>query len=214
MEKPTRLTEPLGQTLAAEHWEIDASIYGALADNLSNHGLLMLSIRDMPVGTRLYVRIFYANEYELDWITVEASIVSKDRHITEDWKGHKYQLQFVQISVENRLKLIDLLNDHSKLEHIPGVQDKVADGSCSREAVLAPLSDSDSTVLEPAHCKSYKDGKCLKTHAFCDICRTADEIILSEMERSAKMSRSRGSSPFTSALAKLAGNFKSAFRSR
>ena len=211
MEKPTRLTEPLG-TLPAEHWEIDASIYGALADNLSNHGLLMLSIRDMPVGTRLYVRIFYANEYELDWITAEANIISKDRHITEDWKGHKYQLQFVQMSEENRLKLKDLLNDQSKLEHIPGVQDRIADGSCSREAVLAPLSDSDSTALKPAHCKSYENGKCIKTHAFCDLCHTADEIVLSEMERSAKKSRSRGSSPFTSVLGKLAENFKSAFR--
>ena len=211
MEKPTRLTEPLG-TLPAEHWEIDASIYGALADNLSACGLLMLSIRDMPVGTRLYVRIFYANEYELDWITVEANIISKDRHITEDWKGHKYQLQFVQISEENRLKLKDLLNNHSMLEHNPGVQDRTADGSSFREAALPPFPESDSAALKPAHCKSYKDGKCLKTHAFCDLCHTADEIILSEMERSAKKSRSRGSSPFTSVLGKLAGNFKSAFR--
>ena len=128
MEKPTGLTEPLG-TLPVEHWEIDASIYGALADNLSAHGLLMLSIRDMPVGTKLYVRIFYAKEYELDWITAEANIVSKDRHITEDWKGYKYQLQFVQLSEENRLKLKDLLNEHLKPEHIPGVVEGIVDGN-------------------------------------------------------------------------------------
>jgi hypothetical protein len=67
-------------TLPVEHWEIDASIYGALADNVSACGLLCTL--NMPVGTRLYVRIS-TPEYELDWITVEANIVS-DRHITED----------------------------------------------------------------------------------------------------------------------------------
>jgi hypothetical protein len=210
MENPTRLREPLG-TLPVEYWEMDASIYGALADNLSACGVLMLSIRDMPVGTRLYVRIFYANEYELYWITAEASIVSKDRHITEDWKGHKYQLQFVQMSEGNRLKLKDLLNNHSMLEHNPGVQDRAADGSSQGETVLPTFPESDVKVLQPSHCRSYENGKCLKTHAFCDLCQTADEIIVLEMARSAQKSRSRRSKPFTSGLARLAGNFKSAF---
>ena len=117
-----------------------------------------------------------------------------------------------QLSEENRLKLIDLLKDHSMLEQNPGVQDRVADGSCSREAVLAPLSDSDSTALEPAHCKYYKDGKCVKTYAFCDLCKTADEIVVSDAKSSAKRGRSLRSSPFTSVLGKLTGNFRSTFR--
>lgn len=210
MEKPARLTEPLG-TLPVEHWEIDA-ISGALANNLNADSLLMFSCREMAVGTRLNVRIFYANEYELDSITVVTNIVSKGLHIAEDWKGYKYKLEFVQISEEDRLKLKDLLNNHSKLEHIPAVQDRIADDSYLREAVLPPLPDSDLTALPASHCKSYKNGKCLKTYAFCDLCQTADETILSE-RAGAKKSRSHRSSPFTSALANLAGNFKSAFRS-
>jgi len=212
MEKPIRSTEPLG-TLPVEHWEMDASIYGGLADNLSNHGLLMLSIRELPVGTRLNVRIYYAKEYELDWITVVANIVSKDRHIAEDWKGYKYQLQFVQILEPDRLKLKDLLNDHSKPEDIPGVQERIVDEPAFREAVLGTLPDSDPTALKPGHCRSYKDGKCLKTHAFCDLCQTADEIFVSETKNSSRKSRSRESSPFTSVLGKLAENLRSAFRS-
>ena len=212
MEKPIRSTEPLG-TLPVEHWEMDASIYGGLADNLSNHGLLMLSIRELPVGTRLNVRIYYAKEYELDWITVVANIVSKDRHIAEDWKGYKYQLQFVQILEPDRLKLKDLLNDHSKPEDIPGVQERIVDEPAFREAVLGTLPDSDPTALKLGHCRSYKDGKCLKKHAFCDLCQTADEIFVSETKNSSRKSRSRESSPFTSVLGKLAENLRSAFRS-
>jgi len=212
MGKPTLLGEPL-ETLAVEHWEMDASIYGGLADNLSAHGLLMQSIREMLVGTKLNVRIFYAKEYELDWITVVANIVSKDRHIAEDWKGYKYQMQFVQIPEPDRLKLEDLLNEHSKPEYIPGVPEGIVDGPAFGEAVLAPLPDSDFTTLKPGHCRSYKNGKCLKTHAFCDLCQTADEIIVSETKSSAKKARSRASSPFTSVLGNLAGNFKSAFLS-
>ena len=161
MKDPMRVTE-FQTTLPAEYWQTEGAIYGALVDKVSPSGLLILSIRDMPVGTRLNVRILYANEYELDSITVATGIVSKDHNISKDWKGYKYELEFVQISEQDQLKLKVLLNDHSIPEHIPRVQDRIADDSSLRKAVLPPLPDSDLTALPTVNCKSYENGKALK----------------------------------------------------
>ena len=89
MESPTRLTDPLTM-LPAEYWGQEGSVHGALADNVSVDGLLFFSIRDIPIGGKLNVRIFYANEYELDDVKAVSQIVRKTGHIAEDWKGYKY----------------------------------------------------------------------------------------------------------------------------
>jgi hypothetical protein len=86
MESLTRLTDPLTM-LPAEYWEASGSVYGALADNVSEEGLLFFSVRDISVGSRLNVRIFYADEYELDAIKTVCHVVRKNVHIAEDWKG-------------------------------------------------------------------------------------------------------------------------------
>ena len=197
-------------TLPAEYWETEGAIYGALVEKVSPDGLLILSVRDMPVGTRLNVRIFYAHEYELEGITVVAKIVWKSVYTEENWRGYKYGLDCVQLS-EQKLPRLNNLGGRSGFGVIPEGKDIVPGEPMFGKECCPPLPDSEVTDPKPGQCGQYKDGKCLKTHTFCDLCQTADEIVVSERASSAKKSRSRGSSPFTSGLAKLAGNFKSAF---
>ncbi len=211
MESPVRFTESL-TTLPAEYWEPEGAIYGALVDNVSADGLLILSVNDIPIGSKLNVRIFYANEYELDGIKAVANIVRKDLHIAKDLKGYKYALEFVQMSEEDRRKLTNILNSDLKLEEISGRED-IALGNPSLEKASSspPFPDLDLTTESTAKCRYYENGRCLKTRAFCDLCQTGDETILVERASRARKSRSHRSSPFTSALAKFAENFKFTF---
>ena len=50
--------------LPLEYWQTDGACCGGLVGNLSEGGLLIRSLRDMPVGTELNVRIFFPNGYE------------------------------------------------------------------------------------------------------------------------------------------------------
>ena len=63
----------------------------------------------MPVGRELKVRVFFAEEFEFDQFKTTARIAWKGHHSDEDWEGYKYALEFVEISVKNRQKLVNLL---------------------------------------------------------------------------------------------------------
>ncbi len=93
-------------------------MHGAVVCNLSEGGLLIYSIRDMPVGRELRVRMFFADEYQFDQIKVDAKIVWKVRYTDTDWKGYKYGLEFVEISVEDHQKLMKVLTPHLSLDDI------------------------------------------------------------------------------------------------
>ncbi len=200
--------------LPVEYWETDASIDGALVNNLNTGGLLMLSARDMPISTQLNVRIFYANEYELDGIEVVANIVSKGLHIAKDWKGYKYGLAFVQISEEDRRKLKDLLNRYPKMEKLPQSPDIIPGQPSTEKASSPPLADFDLAVYSTANCTFYEKGKCLKKSAFCDLCQTEDETILTQRARKTQKSRNHWSSPFASVLDKLDEKFEFTSKNR
>jgi hypothetical protein len=96
----------------------DGLFHGAVVCNLSEGGLLIHFIHDMPVGSELSVRMFFADEYQLDQIKVQARIVWKMPHADTEWKGYKYGLKFVEISAEDRQKLMKVLAPHLTLEDV------------------------------------------------------------------------------------------------
>ena len=87
-------------------------IHGAVLYNLSEGGLLIHSVQNMPVGNELKVRVHFAEEYELDQFKATARIAWKGYHYDADWEGYKYALEFVQISPEDRRKLVNLLEEN------------------------------------------------------------------------------------------------------
>ncbi len=91
------------------------SVYPGLSINASEAGLLMQTLKNMRIGTRLYFEVLFAKGFELSTLQGMADIIWKDDYAWDNFKGYKYGLKFVQISVESHTKLKSLLGDHFTL---------------------------------------------------------------------------------------------------
>jgi len=92
--------------------------HGGIVANASEEGLLIYSVKDMPVGTKLDIVVLFPREYELSNFEVIAEIIRKDLHWEEDWEGYEYGTKFLQIFDEDRQKLKQLLDGQFQLEEI------------------------------------------------------------------------------------------------
>jgi len=84
--------------------------HGALIVNGSKMGLLMESIKNIPIGTNLNIVVLFPKGYELADFEVSAQIVWKEFYWKEDWEGYQYGLKFVSIRAHDQWKLRQLLN--------------------------------------------------------------------------------------------------------
>jgi hypothetical protein len=82
---------------------------GGIVVNASEEGLLINSIKNMPVGTKLNIAVLFPEEYELANFEVVAEIIRKELHWEEDWEGYQYGLKFIKILERDRHKLKQLL---------------------------------------------------------------------------------------------------------
>jgi c-di-GMP-binding flagellar brake protein YcgR len=87
------------------------NVRGALVINASETGLLVHSIKEMPVGTKLKIVVMFPEEFQLDNFEVLAEVVWKDIQWEEDWEGYQLGLKFIHLLEEDRLKLKQLLAD-------------------------------------------------------------------------------------------------------
>ena len=87
--------------------------HGGLVVNASEVGLLINSIKNMPVGTKLNIAVLFPKGYELTNFEVLAEIIWKDLHWEEDWEGYQYGLKFIQIKEEDLQKLKQLLSSQT-----------------------------------------------------------------------------------------------------
>ena len=101
--------------LSLEYREMgDSCLRGGIVIDVSEEGLLIETVRDIPVGTELNVTILFPKGSELANFKVLTKIVRKKPYWKEDskgnryWEGYQYGLEFIQILEENRWKL-DLL---------------------------------------------------------------------------------------------------------
>ncbi len=92
----------------------DSCLRGGIVVDVSEGGLLMETVRDIPVGTELNVTVLFPQGSALADFKVLTKIVRKKPYWKEDskgnryWEGYQYGLGFIQILEENRWKL-DLL---------------------------------------------------------------------------------------------------------
>jgi hypothetical protein len=93
--------------------------HGGLVVNASEVGLLINSIKNMPVGTKLNIAVLFPKGFELTNFEVLAQVIWKDLHWEEDWEGYQYGLKFTQILEEDRRKLKQLLNGRFQMEDTP-----------------------------------------------------------------------------------------------
>ena len=92
--------------------------HGGIAVNASEVGLLIRSIRDIPVGTKLNIAILFPKGFELANFKLLAEIIWKDVYWEENWQGYRYGAKILKIQDEDRLKLKQLLSGRFQLEEI------------------------------------------------------------------------------------------------
>jgi len=105
--------------LPLEYRVMDATDgHGGLVVNASELGLLVQSIKNLPVGTKLNIAVLFPKGFELANFEVLAEIIWKDLHWEEDWEGYQYGLRFLRILDNEYWKLKQLLDDQFHLEEV------------------------------------------------------------------------------------------------
>ena len=92
--------------------------HGGLVVNASEEGLLIHSIKDMPVGLKLNIIVLFPKGFELTNFEVSAEIIWKDFHVYGNSEGFQYGLKIIQIMDEEHSKLKQLLNDLYQLSEV------------------------------------------------------------------------------------------------
>jgi len=87
--------------------------YPGLTIDASESGLLIQTLKDMPLKTTLNIELLFPKGFELSNFKAVAEIVWKDICNWEDLEGYQYGLKFIQISDENYSMLKKLLGDPS-----------------------------------------------------------------------------------------------------
>ena len=114
--KDRRRSPRISMDLPLEYRVINAPYaHGGLVVNASEIGLLINSVKNIPIGTKLNIAIIFPKGFELANIEVTAEVIWKDLHWEEDWEGYQYGLKFIQIFEEDRKKLKLLLSGRFQL---------------------------------------------------------------------------------------------------
>ncbi len=90
--------------------------HGGLVVNASEVGLLIQSVKNIPVGARLAIAVLFPKGFELTTFEVVAEVVWKDLHWEEDWQGFHYGMNFLRILEEDFRKLRQILRARTQLE--------------------------------------------------------------------------------------------------
>jgi hypothetical protein len=94
------------------------NVYPGLTIDASESGLLIQTIKDMPIKTKLNIEVSFPRGFELSNLRGVAEIVWKDICNWDDWEGYMYGLKLIQISYENYLRLKQLLGNSSFLKKV------------------------------------------------------------------------------------------------
>jgi hypothetical protein len=97
-------------------------VYPGLAIDASESGLLIQTLRKIPVGIRIDIEILFPKKLNLANFKAEAEVVWKNICHWEDWEGYQYGLKFIQISKEDYLKLRQILSNISCLKEIDFIE--------------------------------------------------------------------------------------------
>ena len=92
--------------------------YPGLTIDASESGLLIQTLKEMPVGIKIDIEILFPKELYLANFKAEAEIVWKDICSRGDWEGYQYGLKFIQISKEDHWRLRQLLSGRYNLDEI------------------------------------------------------------------------------------------------
>jgi hypothetical protein len=117
--KDRRKSQRMMLDLPLEYRVMDAPYaHGGLVVNASELGLLVQSVKNLSIGTKLNIAVLFPKGFELANFEVLAEILWKDLHWEEDWEGYQYGLRFLQILDNEHWKLKQLLSGQFHLEEV------------------------------------------------------------------------------------------------
>ena len=91
--------------------------HGGLVLNMSEAGLHIECVKDIPIGSNLNITVLFPEGYELANFEVLAEAVWRDiRWDNDNRKKYQYGLEFVSIKERDRLKLEQLLYGQVNLD--------------------------------------------------------------------------------------------------
>ncbi|MDP2967965.1 MAG: PilZ domain-containing protein [Deltaproteobacteria bacterium] len=118
--KDRRKSQRMILDLPLEYRVMDAPYaHGGLVVNASELGLLVQSVKNLSIGTKLNIGVLFPKGFELANFEVLAEILWKDLHWEEDWEGYQYGLRFLQILDNEYWKLKQVLSGQFHLEEVP-----------------------------------------------------------------------------------------------
>ena len=99
------------------HFQVNENegIYPGLTFDASESGLLIQTLREIPVGIRIDIEVLFPKKLNLANFKAEATIVWKKVCNRKDWEGYQYGLKFIQVSKGDYLKLRQILSKISCL---------------------------------------------------------------------------------------------------
>jgi len=103
------------------------SSYPGLTIDASQSGLLMQTLKEMPIGIKLDIEVLLPGKLSLSRIRAETEIVWKDVSYWEDWEGYAYGLKITYISNEDYVELSRILSNPSCLKEVYFTEDPHCD---------------------------------------------------------------------------------------
>ena len=92
--------------------------HGGLVVNLSETGLLIQSVENIPIGTNLNIVVLFPKGFGLANFEVLAEVVWKEIYWKENWEGYQYGLKFIRIREEDYRQLTELFSSHDEPERV------------------------------------------------------------------------------------------------
>ncbi len=96
--------------MVLEYWETCDSRQGGLVVEVKENGLCVRSPIDMYIGGELGIRVFFSLGHLFDGFQALARITGKGLCSEGGWVVYEYELEFIEISEQDRLKLRNLLD--------------------------------------------------------------------------------------------------------
>ncbi len=97
--------------------------YPGLTIDASHSGLLIQTLKEMPVGIKLDIEVLLPKKFKLSKFRAETEIIWKGVSYWEDLEGYEYGLKFTNISNEDYLKLSRILSNPSSLQEVYFTED-------------------------------------------------------------------------------------------
>jgi diguanylate cyclase (GGDEF)-like protein len=96
--------------------------YPGLTIDASESGLLIQTLKEMPVGLRLDIDVLFPKKLYLPNFKAEGEIVRKEICSRGEWGGYQYGLKFTRVSREDYLKLRRILSGALCLNEIEFIE--------------------------------------------------------------------------------------------